>query len=188
MNIPFKPLAATFLAVVLVCALPRHASVAQQMPTHSVQVERTNHFSVSAERTTTSRERAEHDVLPKSSAALASFIQGEVVKNEPSVTGAYNNALYFFKSKADKPDSGKSLQTYYPQTGKFRVVTIASKGKTSSDTSLFFIYKGKLYVRVPGDSGAPAQGTGYTLWGSISLSRHTGDRILSVDGVALGDA
>jgi hypothetical protein len=67
------------------------------------------------------------------------------------------------------------------------VVSVASKGRTSLKATLGFVYKGKLYLRVPGDPRSPADSTGYTLWGSISLSRRTGDRILSIDGISLSD-
>jgi hypothetical protein len=51
--------------------------------------------------------------------------------------------------------------------------------------SQFFIYKGKPYVR---NSSTKGEAVAYSLWGAPIPHKHSGDRLVSFEGIVLADS
>jgi hypothetical protein len=75
-----------------------------------------------------------------------------------------------------------------PKYAEFRKAGIAGKRNANSDRSAFFVYQGKLFARVQDNSFGSADTAGFTIRGNISVSRHSGSRMFSCEGVSLGDS
>jgi YHS domain-containing protein len=88
----------------------------------------------------------EKGVILKGYDPVAYFKQGKAVKGDPKFSSTYGGATYYFASAGDKAEFDKTPAEYKPQYGGY-CANGMSQGKLSDiDPSVFFIYKGKLYV------------------------------------------
>jgi YHS domain-containing protein len=94
---------------------------------------------------TRARLRREHVIL-KGYDPVAYFKQGKAVRGNPSITSTYHGATYLFASKEDKAAFDKDPARYEPQYGGFCAESMAKGKRRPTDPSVFYIYKGKLYV------------------------------------------
>jgi YHS domain-containing protein len=85
-------------------------------------------------------------VILKGYDPVAYFTRHQAVKGNPAIQTRFGGAIYHFTSVADKAAFDKNPSRYVPQYGAF-CVSYLSKGELrDSDPTVFFIYKGKLYV------------------------------------------
>ncbi|MBV9491553.1 MAG: hypothetical protein JO069_17825, partial [Verrucomicrobia bacterium] len=85
-------------------------------------------------------------VILKGYDPVAYFKQGRAVKGNPSITSTYRGVTYLFASQADKADFDKSPAKFEPQYGGFCANRMAKGQRRDIDPTVFYIYKGKLYV------------------------------------------
>jgi YHS domain-containing protein len=77
---------------------------------------------------------------------VAYFKQRKAVKGSPSITSTYQGATYQFASKVDKSEFDRNPSNYVPQYGGFCAYNMTKGQMQDCDPTVFFIYKGKLYL------------------------------------------
>ena len=85
-------------------------------------------------------------VILKGYDPVAYFTRHQAVKGNPSIQTRFVGAIYYFTSVADKAAFDKNPSRYVPQYGAFCANHVRKKELGDSDPTVFFIYKGKLYV------------------------------------------
>ena len=85
-------------------------------------------------------------VILKGYDPVAYFTRHQAVKGNPSIQTRFGGAIYHFSSVADKAAFDKNPSRYVPQYGAFCAYHVSKKELRDSDPTVFFIYKGKLYV------------------------------------------
>jgi YHS domain-containing protein len=77
---------------------------------------------------------------------VAYFTRHQAVKGNPAIQTRFGGAIYHFISVADKAAFDKNPSRYVPQYGAFCADNVSKGELKDIDPSVFFIYKGKLYV------------------------------------------
>ena len=85
-------------------------------------------------------------VILKGYDPVAYFTRHQAVKGNPSIQTRFGGAIYYFTSVADKAAFDKNPSRYVPQYGAFCANYVRKGELRDSDPTIFFIYKGKLYV------------------------------------------
>jgi YHS domain-containing protein len=85
-------------------------------------------------------------VILKGYDPVAYFTRHQAVKGKPSIQSRFGGAIYHFTSAADKAAFDKNPSRYVPQYGAFCANYVRKGELRDVDPTVFFIYKGKLYV------------------------------------------
>jgi YHS domain-containing protein len=85
-------------------------------------------------------------VILKGYDPVAYFTRHQAVKGNPAIQTRFGGAIYYFISAADKAAFDKNPSRYIPQYGAFCADHVRKGELRDIDPTVFFIYKGKLYV------------------------------------------
>ena len=85
-------------------------------------------------------------VILKGYDPVAYFTRHQAVKGKPSIQSSFGGAIYHFTSAADKAAFDKDPPRYVPQYGAFCANYVRKSELRDVDPTVFFIYKGRLYV------------------------------------------
>lgn len=149
MHILLHSLAAASVAALLAGAGPTFAHAVGTSTSHPCQTSKIGGAIILAEqemKSETATKPNRKAVMLKGYDPVAYFKQDRAVKGKPSLTSTYHGVTYLFASRADKAAFDKNPAKFEPQYGGFCANSM-SKGKLKDiDPSVFYIYKGKLYV------------------------------------------
>jgi YHS domain-containing protein len=106
---------------------------------------------VLAEKTVQSDQKAKvnvdsNGVILKGYDPVAYFTQHRPVKGKPTIKSSFGGAIYHFTSAADKAAFDKNPSGFVPQYGAFCANYVRKGELRDVDPTVFFIYRGKLYV------------------------------------------
>ena len=85
-------------------------------------------------------------VILKGYDPVAYFTRHQAIKGNPAIQTRFGGAIYHFVSVADKAAFDKNPSRYVPQYGGFCADYVRKGELRDIDPTIFFIYKGKLYV------------------------------------------
>jgi YHS domain-containing protein len=149
MNIQLHSLTALGVATLIASAGPNCARASETSTRPHDQIANAGGVIIRAEKPAKSKTGAtltRNHVILKGYDPVAYFKQGKAVKGNPSIISTYHGATYLFASKADKADFDRSPAKFEPQYGGFCANRMAKGQRKDIDPTVFYIYKGKLYV------------------------------------------
>ena len=140
-----------FIAAIAVPVLVNAASLSRSLLWNPTEIAKHEGIVVLAEETAKSVRKTRinvdtNGVILKGYDPVAYFTRHQAVKGNPSIQTRFGGAIYHFSSVADKAAFDKNPSRYVPQYGAFCAYHMSKKELRDSDPTVFFIYKGKLYV------------------------------------------
>jgi YHS domain-containing protein len=140
-----------FLAAMVVPVLVNAGSLPRSPLRNPPEIAKVNGIVVLATETAESVPKAKtnvdaNGVILKGYDPVAYFTRHHAVKGNPSIQTRFRGAIYHFASVADKTAFDKNPSKYAPQYGAFCAYNLSIGKLRDSDPTVFFIYKGRLYV------------------------------------------
>jgi YHS domain-containing protein len=140
-----------FIAAIAVPVLVNAASLSQSRLWNPTEIAKHEGIVVLAEETAKSGRKTRvnvdtNGVILKGYDPVAYFTRHQAVKGNPSIQTRFGGAIYHFSSVADKAAFDKNPSRYVPQYGGFCAYNLSIGKVRDSDPTVFFIYKGRLYV------------------------------------------
>jgi YHS domain-containing protein len=140
-----------FIATIAVPVLVNAASLSRSLLWNPTEITKHEGIVVLAEETAKSVRKTRINVdtkgvILKGYDPVAYFTRHQAVKGNPSIQTRFGGAIYYFSSAADKAAFDKNPSRYVPQYGAFCANHVRKNELRDSDPTVFFIYKGKLYV------------------------------------------
>ena len=138
-------------AAIAVPALAHPASSSRNALPNPAEIAKDNGFVILPEKAATPAQKAKANVDPngvilKGYDPVAYFTLHQAVKGKPSFQSRFGSAIYHFASASDKASFDKNPSRYVPQYGAFCANYVRKGELRDIDPTVFFIYKGKLYV------------------------------------------
>jgi YHS domain-containing protein len=140
-----------FIAAIAVPLLVNAASLSRSPLWNPTEIAKDKDIVILAEETAESVPKAKtnvdaNGVILKGYDPVAYFTRHQAVKGNPSIQTRFRGAIYHFASVADKTAFDKNPSRYAPQYGAFCAHYLSKGELRDSDPTVFFIYKGRLYV------------------------------------------
>jgi YHS domain-containing protein len=153
---------AGFIAAIAVPVLVNAASLSRSLLRNPTEIAKDKGMVVLAEKTAKSVRKTKmnvdtNGVVLKGYDPVAYFTRHQAVKGNPAIQTRFGGAIYHFISVADKAAFDKNPSRYVPQYGAFCADNVSKGELKDIDPSVFFIYKGKLYVCSAADAATEFQ-------------------------------
>jgi YHS domain-containing protein len=140
-----------FIAAIAVPVLVSDAGLCADPLLNPTAMPKANGVVVLAEETATSVPKAgmnvhANGIFLNGYDPVAYFTVHKVIKGNPSIKSSFRGAIIHFASAADKAAFDKNPSRYYPQYGGCCPNHLRKVELVASDPTVFFVYKGKLYL------------------------------------------
>jgi YHS domain-containing protein len=140
-----------FIAAIAVPVLVTAGSLSRSLLCSPTEIAKDKGMVVLAEVTAKSVPKTKmnvdtNGVILKGYDPVAYFSRRQAVKGNPAIQTRFGGAIYHFISVADKAAFDKNPSRYVPQYGAFCAGYVRKGELRDIDPTVFFIYKGKLYV------------------------------------------
>jgi YHS domain-containing protein len=140
-----------FIAAIAVPVLVGAAGLSRNLLLNPTAIAKVKDLVVLAEETTTSPPNSgmnvdANGILINGYDPVAHFTVHKAIKGNPSIKSSFRDAIIYFASAADKVAFDKNPSRYYPQYGGFRADHLRKGELVASYPTVFFVYKGKLYL------------------------------------------
>ena len=140
-----------FIAAIAVPVLVSPAGLCRDSLLNPTAMAKAKGVVVLAEKTATSAPKSgmnvdANGILIKGYDPVAYFTLHKAVKGNPSLKSNFRGAIIHFASAANKAAFDKNPSSYFPQYGGFCPNHLRKGELVASDPTVFFTYKGKLFL------------------------------------------
>jgi len=147
-----------FIAAIAVPVLVSAAGLSRSLLLNPTAIPKAKGMVVLAEKSATSVPKAgmnvdANGIFLNGYDPVAYFTLHKAIKGNPSIKSNFRGAIIHFTSAANKAAFDKNPSRYYPQYGGFCANHLRKGELVASDPTVFFAYKGKLFLCADG-SGA----------------------------------